>query len=783
MKARWCLLAAVCLLGLGGAAYADGIMIPGGDVILEPEVPYFTIKYHHVDVEIRDQVATTHIDQVFINEADREVEATYVFPLPPGSVIRDFVVEADGKKMQAKLLKGDEAQAAYEEIVRKRRDPALLQYADNNTYRVRIFPIPPKGERRIEVTYTELLGLDNGLVQYTYPMSTEQFSTEPVKETVFVANIRSQDPIASIYCPSHNVDVHKENAHRAKVSYEENDTKPDRDVQLYYTVSQDAIGAHLMTFKEADKDGFFMLLAAPTVERKQDTVPKNVVFVIDKSGSMSGEKIVQARDALTFCVNSLNPEDQFEIITFSDTVRSFGDALATATSARVKAAREYIKGLTAEGSTDLDAAMKLALERRRAGRSNYIVMLTDGLPTSGETDLGKILKNVERWREKMAEAPTRIFIFGVGYDVDTHFLDKMSVNNGGIATYVRPSESIETKVSSFYAKISRPMLTELDLDFGDIKVYDLFPRELPDLFHGSQLVLLGRYDQGATGKTEIVLSGQTPDGSQQHKIEARFPKEKTKREDIPVLWASRKIGWLLDEIRLKGEEKELVDEIIRLGSEYGILTEYTAFLAEEEGEVSPEEAAKRAMEATAAGAGVRVGGYAISQRDNAQAMQMQVNMAAQNAFMDAEGNWQQIANIRNIGQRALIKQGEQWMDSRLRVATGEQQKPELQVKAYTEAYFQLSRSFPRLNNLLATSDKLLLLVNGHVVQVGEEGKTRLSEEDLKLLGAKTGEDVGLAPVLGDSEIAAMSSTSGLAPMAGLGFMLLCVGIVAVRRRR
>ncbi len=783
MRARWFLAVVGVLLGASVVAGADGILIPGGHTILPREVPYFTVKYHHVDVEIRDQVATTHIDQVFINEADREVEATYVFPLPAGSIVQDFVVEADGKKMQAKLLKDDEAQEIYEEIVRKRRDPALLQYAGDNTYRVRIFPIPPKGERRIEVTYTELLTLDSGVVQYTYPMSTEQFSLEPIKETVFVAKISSRDPIASIYCPSHNADVDKKDAHHATLSYEENDTRPDRDVQLYYTVSQDAVGAHLMAFKEADEDGFFMFLAAPTVEREQDAVPKNVVFVIDKSGSMSGEKIAQARDALTFCVNSLGPEDEFEIVTFSDTVRSFGDALAKATPERIKAAREFIKGLDANGSTDLDAAMDLALERRRTGRANYVVMLTDGLPTSGETDLTAILKNVEGWRKEMAEAATRVFIFGVGYDVDTHFLDKMSLQNGGIATYVRPSESIEAKVSSFYAKISRPMLTELNLEFGEIKTHDFFPRELPDLFHGSQIVLLGRYDKATTGEGKIVLSGQTPDGSQEYEIAASFPTQATAREYIPVLWASRKIGWLLDEIRLKGEEKELVDEVIRLGSEYGILTEYTAFLAEEEGAVTVEEAIERAAGAAGAGRGVRLGGYAISQRDNAQVMQMQVNMGAQNAFMDAEGTWQRVANIRNIGQRGVIKQGEQWVDSRLRVGTEEQHKPELQVQAYSEAHFQLSRSFPQMNGVLAVSDDMLVLINGHVVQIGEEGKTSLDAEDLKLLGAKAGEDVGAAPTDTGTEIATLSAAPAVARVVGLGAMLLFAGVLAARRRR
>ncbi len=771
MRTERVLLAVTLILTIAAVAGADGMLIPGPPDRPMPEVPNFTVKYHHVTVEIEDQVSTTHIDQVFINEADREVEATYLFPLPANSVVRDFAVVADGKRMEAKLYEKDEAVRIYEEIMRQRKDPALFQYVGNNTYQARIYPIPAGGERRIEITYSELLSFDADIVEYVYPLSTEQFSNKPVKETVFNCSIVSKDPIASIYCPSHNVDVDKTDQRHATVSYEENDTRPDRDLRLYYSVSSSAIGTHLLTYKEKGEDGFFMLLAAPTVEREQASVPKNVVFVIDRSGSMSGEKIEQAREALTFCVNSLEPEDEFEIISFSDNVKSFGSSLSEAKPARIKAARDWISGLEATGSTDIDAAMALAMKRRRANRPNYIVMLTDGLPTAGETDLGSILSNLEDRREKMAEAATRVFVFGVGYDVDTHFLDKMSLQNNGIATYVRPSESIEAKVSSFYAKISRPVLTDLAVDFGEITAEDFFPRELPDLFHGSQIVLLGRYDKRTCGRTAVTLTGHTADGSHDFAIEALFPNERTEAEYIPVLWASRKIGWLLDEIRLKGENKELVDEVVRLGTEYGILTEYTAFLAEEGEVATAEEATDRAAAPMAAGGAQTMGGYAISQRDNNQAMQKAANMSAQNAYMDEEGDWQQVAGIRNIGQRGFIEQAGQWVDSRLRIGTAEELKPEIEVQAFSEAHFQLAREFPGVNSMLSASDNLLVLINGHVVQIGTEGKETLTAAEIEALQAPatdTGDDVGVAPAEPVEEgVAASPAAQVLGGLAGV----------------
>jgi Ca-activated chloride channel homolog len=771
MLRRLVLCGAVLLIATTGAL-ADGILIPGPPERPEPETPYFTIKYHHVDVKIRDQVATTTIDQVFVNESRRELEATYLFPLPPNSVVRDFAVEADGQRMTTELLEADEAQQTYEEIMRRRKDPALFQYGGNNTYRARIYPIPADGERRIEITYSELLSQDAGVVEYMYPMSTEQFSTEPVGETVFNCRIASTDPIASVYCPSHDVSIAREGRRDSRVSYEENNTRPDRDLQLYLTVSQDAVGTHLLTYKERGEDGFFMLLAAPAVDVETDVLPKNIVFVLDRSGSMSGEKIEQARDALTFCVNQLHPKDTFEIVTFSDNVRSFGDELQSADAATVGEARSFIKEMEAAGSTDIDSAMELAMTRRSDNRPNYIVMLTDGLPTAGITDLDEILTNVEERRGEMADASTRVFVFGVGYDVDTHFLDRMSVDNGGVATYVRPEESIEAKVASFYAKISRPMLTDIRVDFGSIRAFDMFPRELPDLFHGSQIVALGRYDDRSTGEATIALSGQTPEGSEIFEIEVEFPDRLTSREYIPPLWAARKVGWLLDEIRLQGEKKELVDEIVRLGTEYGILTEYTSFLATEGGEITEAEVTDRlsgpagAFGPAGPVATERMGAYAISQRDNAQTMQSAANVAAQNMYQDAEGNWQRVGNIRNVGQRGFIQQGEQWIDSRLRVGEEEELTPDLRVQAFSEAHFQLSRAFPALNSQLAVAENMRVLINGGIIEIGDEGKTSLTEDELQELMAPDAAETGSTPA---PRIPTMMGDAGL--IDGLSRML------------
>ncbi len=736
------LLTVTLILIAGATAFADGMLIPGPPHAIIADEPYFTVKYHHVKSEIRDQVCTTYVDQVFVNEGRREMEATYLFPLPPGAVVNKFTLIADGEEIKARLLDKDEAQRIYEEIVRRRKDPALLTYAGNNAYQARIYPIPPKGERRIELRYSEVLSYDSGLISYLYPLSPEKLSHKPIESVVFTADIYSQQAIGSVYSPTHDIEVNKLSDNHVRASYEANDVRPERDILLYYNVATDPVGLSLITFKEADDDGFYLLLAAPTIEEdEREVVPKNILFVLDTSGSMSGEKIEQAKEALTFCVDSLNRQDQFNIVAFSDSIKDFAGELVAATEDRVREARDFIKAFDANGGTDIDTALRTALAQRERGDVNYIVFLTDGQPTVGVTDEAQIIKNVAEEANKMSRTPTRLFIFGVGYDVNTNFLDKLSQDNGGLTTYVRPTEDIEVKVSNFFGKISQPILTELSLDYGSVATYDEFPRELPDLFHGSQLEVFGRYEKETTEGTTIRLTGTAGDDSKSFELKCELPEVKKGTDHIAALWAARKIGYLLDQIRLSGEDKELVDEIVRLSLEYGILTEYTAFLAEEDEAVPLAEAEERAGLTMDAAFKVGYGAGATSRAQNAQVMQQQKGVYATNTYLDAGGNLQRIANIQNVGQRGYVQRQGRWEDTRYQP----DMEIVLQVQAYSEAYFQLSRNFPQLNQQMSVGDNVLVILGDQVIEIGGEGKAVLSDAELRELGASQQVQTGANP--------------------------------------
>jgi len=713
--------------------FADGFLVPGTLATMRADAPNFGVKYHHVTVKIKDQVAITRVDQVFVNQTDREQEATYVFPLPPDAVVRSFTLYAGGQKVAGEMLGREEARRIYESIVRKRKDPALLEYVGRDMYRARIFPIPPKGERRVELQYTELLKYDSGLVRYLYPLSTEKFSATPIDETTVDIIISAEVPIGAVYSPSHDVGITRKGRAAAVASWREEKTKPDQDLLLYYTVSEADIGANVLTFKEPAADGFFLLMAAPTRELAGDeAVPKDVTFVLDTSGSMRrDDKIEQAKDALLFCLSSLNEHDRFDIITFSSTVVPYGDGLTTANTAARQKAAAFIRDITATGGTDIDSALAMAIERHEGGSTNYILFLTDGRPTVGTTDEAVILEDVKSASTRAAArgSSLRAFVFGVGYDVNTHFLDKLASRNGGTTTYVRPSEDIEVKVSSFFAKIADPMLTSLSLDYGRVRAYDCFPQELPDLFAGSQLLILGRYREGSAARGELVLRGRHRDELRSFPIAAAFPKAQEQDDYIAGLWAARKIGFLLDEIRLHGESKELVDEIVELSTEYGILTEYTAFLAREGGTVSAEASRSRAHANMGDAFSNVQGGWAVSQAVNAQSMQRQAQ-APVNAYVDAQGQARQIVGTRRSGQRAFFQRGGNWEDSRYH---RDRHQEGVRVQNFSDAYFQLSRRFPELNRYMAVGKNATITFQGRAIEIRDTGKVRFTEDELREL--------------------------------------------------
>ena len=571
--------------------FADGFVIPNprpGD-----DIPALSVKYHRVNVDIVDQIATTSVDQVFINNHHRDIEGTYIFPLPSGASISKFSMFIGGKKVEGEILDKDRARQIYEGIVRRMKDPALLEYIGRGMFRARVYPIPARGEKRIQISYSEILKSEANLVRYVYPLDTEQFSLDPIGQVSISIKISSKIPVSNIYSPSHKVSVRKEGEYSARVSFEASNVKPDTNFSLYYSLSRDEVGLSFLSW-EAKEEGYFMLLASPPYAgRKQKIIEKNLIFVLDSSGSMSGKKIAQAKEAIRFVIDHLEKGDRFTLIDFDDGVDVFSQELVLADPENREKALRFVDEIEDSGGTNINDALLKALKmiELEKDRPSYILFLTDGLPTVGVTDVPDILRNIGRANSMNA----RIFVFGVGYDVNTELLDNLSLNNRGTSVYLNEDDNLEMAVSSYYEKISSPLLSDLRIDYAGIRVRDTYPNTLPDMFKGSQLVLVGKYI--GDGPVMVTLSGKVEKEEKSFVLRSQRLDMSDTYRFLPRLWATRRIGYLLEEIRLHGEEDELVAEVKKLAVKFGIVTPYTSYLVTEKERLSLDAAAPEAVQA------------------------------------------------------------------------------------------------------------------------------------------------------------------------------------------
>ncbi|MBN1271571.1 MAG: VWA domain-containing protein [Candidatus Aminicenantes bacterium] len=672
--------------------WADGFIIPRPKP--GEKIPMLTVKYHRVHVNISGQTAETSIDQVFINNHHREIEGIFIFPLPEKAAISDFSMYVGGKEVKGEILDRDRARKIYEDIVRRMKDPALLEYAGRNMFRARIYPIPARGEKRVKLSYSEVLTEENRVVRYIYPLNTERFSFQPIEEVIVSVNIDARMDLTNIYSPSHKISVRKLSRQKARVSFEEKQVKPDKDFVLYYAQSKEEMGLSFINWQDNDS-GYYMFLASPAyAEQKEKVIAKNLVFVLDSSGSMSGQKITQAKAAVRFIVQHLNTEDRFSLIDFDDGVDLFSSVLLPAEEKNLEAALRFVEEVEDAGGTNIDEALQKAVELIGEGeRPHYILFLTDGLPTVGVTDTAQILKNISQRNRFHA----RLFVFGVGYDVNTELLDRMSAENRGTSLYVKPGENLEVAVSRYYEKISSPLLSDLEVDFKGIEVKHSYPRTLPDLFKGSQLILIGKYS--GSGPVSITLSGKVGQDKRSYVLENQTLEKSDRYRFLPRIWAARRVGYLLEEIRLNGERTELVEEIKKLGLKYGIVTPYTSFLVTDEEVHAVDIAAPEAAKAFAAGKKTGEGAVRMAQ-------------ATQRLKDEEQTIRVESQRIRYKEDKTFYLREDVWVDSIFQEGS-----PVEEIYFGTEEYFELIKRKPGIEKYLSLAKNIIICFEGRCYRI------------------------------------------------------------------
>jgi Ca-activated chloride channel family protein len=733
------------LLLAPATSFAQGVLVPQDRAIRIPG----SYKLTDLDVEatLREQVATVQVSQTFQNTGSRTMQVQFVFPIPDGSALDSFTLMVDGKEMPARLLKRDEARRIYEEIVRRQRDPALLEYVGRDCLQTSVFPLPAGAARKVVLRYTELARRDSDLVEFAFPLSTAKHAAGAVERLRVTVRINAAAPLKNIYSPTHEVEIDRPDETTAVVKLKLDHAAAPGDFRLFYQESQQPIGATLLSYRPDESDpGYFLLLASPDIAADGDAaLPKTVVFVVDRSGSMSGAKFEQAKGALRFVLNNLKEGDTFNIVAYDSAVETFKPELERYDDATRREALSFVDGLFAGGSTDIDGALGTALamigDRQRP---SYVLFLTDGLPTAGERREPAIVENAR----KHNEASARLFAFGVGYDVNARLLDRLVRANHGISEYVAPTEDIEAAVSRFYAKVGSPALTDLKIELAGAAVNRSYPQELPDLFRGGQLVWVGRYRE--PGETTIRVDGRVGDEPKHFEFPGQLVTKSpdTRYGFVEKLWAVRRVGEIIDELDLKGTNEELIEELVRLSTEHGILTPYTAFLADERTELAAAENLGvtrnelRLLARELSGArGVRQRDFKgrLQQADQAVGLRMGSGgggggFAGQGApssprrqlaekqgvvlFERLDGDVQLAETVRNVGQKTFYRRDGVWIDSTLAEKDEKELAKATVVEQFSDEFFEIVRQQKAEDNQYFTFDEpVTLAVNGKLLRI------------------------------------------------------------------
>jgi Ca-activated chloride channel homolog len=712
----------VCVwVASGSVAWADGMIVPVHDEIRVRGS--WAVKYHKVDMIVRDQVAAVTIDQEFVNTGNRTMEVEYMFPVPPGAAIDAMTLMVNGKEFQARLLPADEARKIYEDIVRRKKDPALLEYVGYGLYRTRAFPLEPGKPAKVLIHYNHLCKRSQDVVEVFYPLNTEKFSAKAIEEVRVRVDVKTSADITTVHSPTHKITVDRKEPRHVVATYSVKGAIPNTDFVLYYKAKDEKVGATLMTYQpDPLKDGYFMLLASPNPRAAKTVIqPKDLVLVIDRSGSMSGDnKIQQARESLKFILGNLNPEDRFSLVSYNDGVDVHFTELAAASAENVAKAKDVAERMEAMGGTNIHEAlaqsMKL-LAGDRKGRPGYVIFVTDGLPTMGNTNAGEIVDHTTKANTTKA----RIVALGVGYDVNVKLLDRLAEANQGFTDYVKPNEALEVKISALYTKIKNPLMTDLKITVPGVTLRDHYPRTFGDLFDGMQLTVVGRFDakdvEKLTGRKATLLVTGNYQGKErgfEYPVTFKAPGKNSLDGYIERLWAVRRVGFLLDEIQLRGESKELSDEIIRLSRTYGIMTPYTAFLADETtdlaktgdarkrgrvylgqlaaresgGEAQRDAATRRAMKNAAHAPDTGAAPADSSSGGRTQTTTKGYGYSTVDAY--EKDRKETIETVRTVGNITLYRRGDLWLTPEMAKLDLEKDKELITIiKRFSEEYFKL----------------------------------------------------------------------------------------------
>jgi len=736
---RAVLLAVIAVLSGPTAALAQGIIIPRPCPETRPcPIPgpgVIQRTSSQVRVELADRVLRYQITETFRNRGGLIGEADYIFPMPAGAAFEALELEIDGELVSGETMPADQARRIYEDIVRRNRDPALVEYMGRGMLRTRIFPIQPGEEKRVVVRFQSVAEREGNALRVDYlrgsgpvaqpfgiprphpvplpaPMPRQGIDDDvvspgavPQREgqesgNLFTLAYTNRDEFGSPYSPTHELRINDRGARREVTA-----TGDGPQVTILLPLRRtNAASVTVLPYAPGSEDGFALITVTPPAVTPRST-PRDLTFVVDVSGSMRGQKMEQARAAGRQMLASLGPQDRFRIIDFSTDVRTFASGFTTASRRNIDEANRYLDDLRPEGSTNISGALEEALQTSVDGaRMPIVFFVTDGEPTVGERNADRIAALASRLRGR-----ARVFTFGVGSDVNAALVEQLAVDGRGTAQFVRPDESVERAVSLVASRITTPVVTDVRIRTEGVRLTKMHPTLPADIFAGQDLILFTRFTGNGDGR--IIVEGRTADGPVTWTERIRFPDRERRNSFVARLWATQRTGWLSAERRRNGPSPELDDELRDLGTRYGIPTELSSYLVLEPGMQTP---TRRLGNANAQLDQVVVTGAAVSdrvgRRDAPSAAPAPAEAKREDRFeMAKAAAAQRVATTlsaadsvsadfggvttRRVGTRTFSLMGTTWTDSRYTAGMRT-----VRVKPYSAAYFAL---LERLDDLRA----------------------------------------------------------------------------------
>ena len=698
-----------------------------------------------VRVELASGVLRYEVSETFVNNGGALGEADYIFPLPRNAAFRDLRLMINGELVSGETMAADRARAIYEEIVRSQRDPALVEWFDHGLLRARIFPIAPGERKQVVVRFDVVAERQGDALRIDYFRGTEPAGRQPrpmpVRGNGDDGEVRSQRtvstfrlrypasaPLGRAYSPTHSLHESREGSWRMF----ESSSGGGAITVLIPRTGGSRPAVSVLTHATRRDDQYVMISLSPGDSR---AVPasRDVAFVLDVSGSMRGEKMRQAVRAGEALLRTLRPSDYFRIIPFSTEAESFRSTSVQATAANIAAAVRYLRDLSAEGSTNIEAALEQALDHESRGIP-IVLFLTDGLPTVGERSHSRLAEIAADRRGR-----ARVFTFGLGADVNVALLEELAIEGRGTAQFVRPSESIERVVSLVAQRLGTPVLTDVRLEASGVRLRQVYPRLPADVFAGQDLVILARYE--GEGRGSIELTGTSAQGPVRIPVSANFPARERDNAFVARLWAIRRIGYLTAERRRSGASSEVDEEIRELGQRFGIPTELSSYLVLEPGMERFRDGTVRLSEVV-----VSTGSGIANRRDErdlaaaspsappsparaaapattgAQAFESARQSAAQRNASSLDAAAEASGDVRNAAGRTFVLRSGTWTDV-ARAGTGARA---IRVQPFSELYFTLMREIPQLREIFAIGERVVAHGRRVSIELHADGATRMT---------------------------------------------------------